>query len=291
MVLSFVFFGLTGVTKANITAPTGFVSMIRAFGGSIALFLFTTILRNRVSLKAILKNLPILILSGVCLAVNWLTLFTSYRLSGVGIATILDYLAPVLVFFLSPLLFREKITLKKTLIAAASLFGVVMVSGVLSSTVQVRQEGFFTGILLGLVAAVTYAAFIICNKKVKEISPFDKGIAQMAFCGIAMIPYVLIAEAPAVRTYEWNLSEILLILFFIFIQTGLAYGCYFYAIGLVPAQKSAIMSFIDPVITLLIAVLFLHESMDWIQAIGSAVILIGAVLIDLEPHAMRSGKP
>lgn len=288
MALAFIFFGLTGITKANIAAPTGFVSMIRAFGGSIALFLFTLMMKKRVSLKAILKNIWILVLSGVCLAANWLTLFTAFRLAGVGISTILDYLAPVLVFFLSPLLFHEKITWKKSLIAVLSLFGVVLVSGAFSGAISAKGDGFFVGILLGLAAAATYAVFIVCNKKVKDIDPFDKGIAQMAFCGISMIPYVLITEAPQIGAYVWTPNEILLILFFIFIQTGLAYGCYFYAIGSVSAQKSAVMSFIDPVITLLIAVLFLHERMDWIQAIGSVVILAGAVLIDLDPHALRS---
>ena len=280
LLISYVAFGTTAVTKHFVTAPTGFVSMSRAFGGAISLFLVTLLLKRRISFSAIRKNAFILILSGISLAVNWVVLFTVYRLAGTAMATILDYLAPVIVFFLSPVLFKEKITVWKVLIALAAVLGVVMVSGAFSGAIMANGGGFMTGILLGIVCAITYALFIICNKKARDISPFDKGIAQMAVCGTVIIPYVLITEIPAVASYAWTPGNVALFLFFIFIQTGIAYGCYFYSIGAVPAQKSSILSFIDPVVTLSIAFLFLHESMDWIQAAGAVLILAGAFFLE-----------
>ena len=283
LILSFVIFGFTGITKHFVTAPTAFVSMLRAFGGGIALLLVTFFLRKKISFSAIKKNAIYLLAGGAALAVNWIMLFTAYELAGVGMATILDYMAPIIVFFLAPLIFKEKTTVLKFLIASASLLGVVMVGGAFSGAIDVNGSGFLLGVVFGLVAAVTYAIFIICNKKTAGIQPFDKGIAQMFIAGTVMIPYVLLKELPEIASYEWSFSAVLLILFFIFIQTGAAYGCYFYAIGDVPAQKNAILSFIDPAVTLLTAFLFLHESMDFMQAIGAAVILLSAAVVEIVP--------
>ena len=280
--LAFIGWGFTGITKHFVTAPTGFVSMVRAFGGAVMLFLLTLVLRRKISLTAIKKNALPILLSGLSLAVNWIALFHAYQLAGTGLATILDYLAPVIVFFLSPFFFRERISVRKVLIAFAAVLGVVMVAGAFSGAVSLKGEGFLLGLLLGLVSAISYAVFIICNKKARDVAPFDKGIAQLFVTGVLIIPYVLLKELPELVSYEWTGSAVLLLLFFILIQTPFAYGCYFYAVSDVPAQKSSIMSFIDPVITLTTAFLFLGESMDWIQALGSALILFAAFFIDFE---------
>ena len=283
IMLAFIGWGFTAITKHFVTAPTGFVSMIRAFGGSVMLFLLTLVLRRKLSLSAIKKNALPIILSGLSLAVNWIALFHAYNLAGVAMATILDYLAPVIVFFLAPILFRETISVRKILIALAAILGVVMVAGAFSGALVTGKDGFFTGLILGLISAGSYAVFIICNKKTRDIAPFDKGISQLFVTGIAIIPYVLVMELPELAAYEWTPGALLILLFFILIQTPFAYGCYFYAVADVPAQKSSIMSFIDPVIALTTAFLFLGESMDWIQAVGSALILLAAFFIDWEP--------
>ncbi len=280
--LAFIGWGFTGITKHFVTAPTGFVSMVRAFGGAVMLFLLTLILRRKLSFSAIKKNALPILLSGLSLAVNWIVLFHAYNLAGVAMATILDYLAPVIVFFLSPFFFRETISLRKMLTALLAVLGVVMVSGAFSGAISANGEGFLLGLLLGMISALSYAVFIICNKKAHDIAPFDKGISQLFVTGLVIMPYVLIKELPEVVSYEWTPGAVLVLLFFILIQTPFAYGCYFYAVADVPAQKSSIMSFIDPVIALATAFLFLGESMDWIQALGSLLILFAAFFIDWE---------
>ena len=58
-----------------------------------------------------------------------------------------------------------------------------------------------------------------------------------------------------------------------FIHTGLTYCMYFTALKNVSGQQAAILSYIDPLVAVLISVTILGESMTFMQIIGGALIL------------------
>ena len=63
------------------------------------------------------KGIIILIISGMAIGLNWVFLFNSYNYITVANATIVYYLAPVIVIFVSPIFLKEKLTLKKGVIS------------------------------------------------------------------------------------------------------------------------------------------------------------------------------
>ena len=68
---------------------------------------------------------------------------------------------PVIVLLVSPILFRESITLRKIACVVVALFGMVLVSGILSPSDTVQGVGNTKGVLLGLGAAALYAAVVL----------------------------------------------------------------------------------------------------------------------------------
>ena len=132
------------------------------------------------------------------------------------------------------------------------------------------------GVLLSLGAALLYSGDIIINKKVKGVDGIDRTIIQMGTAAIVVLPYWLLTD---------NLSDIeltaqpgLLLLAACIICTALPYYLYFTAIQVVPAQTAAILSYIDPIVAVLLSALFLKESMSTLTLIG-VILVIGAALV------------
>ena len=131
------------------------------------------------------------------------------------------------------------------------------------------------GVLLGMGAAILYSGDVIINKKVKGVAGIDRTIIQMGFAALAILPYWLANEDFSTLTF--SLQPMLLLMVTAVVCTALTYSLYFSAIQKVPAQTAAILSYIDPVVAVLISALILNEGMSVLTLIG-VVLVIGAAL-------------
>ena len=276
LILSMLIFGTIGVVRRYIPFPSSVVALARAVIGLCFLLLTRAIRHEPISRTAVKANLPKLLLLGVMLAVNWIFLFEAYNHTSVAAATMCYYMAPVFVILLSPVIFGEKITLRKGICSAIALFGMVLVSDVLSSGLHGVR-----GLVYGLIAAGFYAAIVIVNRTLKDISAGDRTIMQFAVSSVALLPYVLITED--VGSLRFTPFILLMLLVAGVVHTGYAYVLYFGSIAYVPAQTAALLSYIDPVVAVLLSLTLLHESMS-VGALVGAVLVIGAMIAsEIEP--------
>ena len=276
LILSILIFGTIGVVRRYIPFPSSVVALARAVIGLCFLLLTRAIRHEPISRAAVKANLPKLLLLGVMLAVNWIFLFEAYNHTSVAAATMCYYMAPVFVILLSPVIFGEKITLRKGICSAIALFGMVLVSDVLSSGLHGAK-----GLAYGLIAAGFYAAIVIVNRTLKDISAGDRTIMQFAVSAVALLPYVLITED--VGSLRFTPFILLMLLVAGVVHTGYAYVLYFGSIAYVPAQTAALLSYIDPVVAVLLSLTLLHESMS-VGALVGAVLVIGAMIAsEIEP--------
>jgi RarD protein len=216
----------------------------------------------------------LLLVSGFALGMNWILLFESYNYTSVATATLCYYLAPILVILASPLVLGEKLTLRKGICAAAALIGMVLVSGVTDGDVGGLQD--WKGILFGLGAAVLYACVVLLNRKIDPMDAFDKTFAQLSIAAVTLLPYVFLTEELStlqIAPDGWILLAVAGI-----VHTGIAYSLYFKSISHLPAQTSALLSYIDPIFAVLLSVLVLKESMSIAAFIGAAMILGAAIV-------------
>ena len=162
MAAAMLVFGTIGLFVKNIGFPSSFISFARALTGSIFIALFMLVSGHGLDKKAVLKNLKLLIPSGIAMAFNWICLFEAYRFTGVAVGTLCYYMAPVIVVILSPIFLKEKLTVINVSSVLAAVIGAVLISGVVSgSVISVK------GIMLGLAAAALYSTVIMINKFVK----------------------------------------------------------------------------------------------------------------------------
>ena len=129
----------------------------------------------------------------------------------------------------------------------------------------------FTGILFGLGAAVLYATVIIMNKFIKNVEGIHRTFLQFLAAIVVLVPYVLLTGGINVQGLEWKGLGCLLIVGLL--HTGVTYCLYFSSLKELPGQTVAILSYIDPLLAVLVSVTILREPMTFWQIIGGILIL------------------
>lgn len=273
LILSMVIFGTIGIFRKYIPLSSGIVAFVRGILGVVFLLAFVKIKRIPIDKKMIRKYLKVLLISGALIGLNWVLLFESYRYTSVAVATLCYYMAPIFVMLASPILLKEKLTVKKLLCAAVALLGMVFVSGVLDGGISGTSE--LRGILFGLGAAVLYATVILMNQKLGEVGTYDKTMIQLGAAALVLIPYLLLTEDFSNITLTPLIGIMLLIVGVV--HTGIAYALYFGSMNHLKAQTVALFSYIDPIVAIILSALFLKEPMTLSGGIG-AVLVLGATL-------------
>ena len=183
-------------------------------------------------------------------------------------------MAPVFVMLLSPVFLKERLSLKKLMCVLGALLGMLFVSGIFDSGISGFDE--VKGMLFGVIAAIFYASVIIMNKKLGEISAYDKTMTQLLAASLVILPYSLLRGE--FSSFDIGAIPLLLLIVVGVIHTGVAYAMYFGSMNNISAQTVAIYSYIDPILAIILSALILRERMDIFGVIG-AVLVLGSTLL------------
>ena len=267
MIFSMVIFGTLGLFVRNIPVSSGELALYRAILAAVLIAVYLGITKQKIPFANIKKEVPLLLASGVAMGVNWIFLFQAYKYTTVSLATLSYYFAPVIVTVACPFLFKEKLTGKQIICFLMSTAGLIMITGI----GKIGSNTDFIGILWGLGAAFFYAVVILLNKFIKGVEGIHRTFLQFLSAIVILIPYVAVTGGVTLgqlHTVGWiNLLIVGLL------HTGITYCLYFSALKELPGQKAAILSYIDPLVAVVISVTVLGESMTVWQAVGGLLIL------------------
>lgn len=278
LIASMTIFGTLGLFVRNIPVSSGELALYRAIlaAALIAVFLMAT--KQRIPFALIRKEVPLLLASGVAMGINWILLFEAYKYTTVSVATLSYYFAPVIVTAVCPFLFREKLIVRQVICFVMSTLGLVMITGIGDMAGGGRD---LIGILFGLGAAVFYATVILLNKFIKNVEGIHRTFLQFLAAIVILIPYVLLSSGVTVGSLNGIGWANLLIVGLV--HTGVTYCMYFSSLKELPGQKAAILSYIDPLVAVLISVTILGEEMTPWQVIGGVLILGFTLWNELSP--------
>lgn len=266
LIISMIIFGTLAPFVRNVSVSSGELALYRAIMAILLIGTYLFLTKQKTDLGKIKKELPLLIISGAAMGINWILLFEAYKYTTVSIATLSYYFAPVIVTVLCPILFREKLLLKQIVCFVMSTIGIVLITGV-----STGGSSDFTGILFGLGAAMFYATVMILNKYIKNTEGLSRTVWQFAGAIVVLLPYVLLTDAISLGSVD-SFGFVNLIIVGV-LHTGIAYVLYFSSLRDLPGQKAAILSYIDPLVAVFISVTLLGEAMTFTQIIGGVLIL------------------
>lgn len=269
-------FGTIGIFRRYIPLSSAALAMTRGFIGMLSLLIIIKLKKEKLSVSAIRENAVMLVCSGAFIGINWILLFEAYNYTTVAVATLCYYMAPVIIMLLSPVVLKERLSLKKFICIMVALFGMVLVSGVLG---EKNESSDFRGVLFGLGAAVFYATVILMNKKLVHVPTYDKTIVQLGSAGLVLVPYVLLMGNAAQG--EITAFAIFMVLVVGIVHTGITYALYFGSIAALPAQTAALFSYIDPVVAIVLSAFILSEKMGMMEIIGTVCVLCATAISEL----------
>lgn len=279
LIASMTIFGTLGIFVRNIPVSSGELALYRAVLAALLIAVFLLLTKQRIPFANIKKEVPLLLASGVAMGINWILLFEVYKYTTVSVATLSYYFAPVIVTVVCPVLFKEKLTGKQIICFIMSTLGLVLITGI----GDIGSGNDFVGILFGLGAAVFYATVILLNKFIKNVEGIHRTFLQFLSAIVILVPYVIMTSGVTLG----NLNGIgwVNLLIVGLIHTGVTYCMYFSSLKGLPGQKAAILSYIDPLVAVMISVTILGESMTLWQMIGGILILGFTLWNELPPKA------
>ena len=269
IIIAMASFGTLAIFVRNISVTSGELALYRAVLAILMLSGYFLLTRQSIQLSAIKKELPLLLLSGVAMGFNWILLFQAYKYTTVSVATLSYYFAPVIVTAVCPFLFKEKLTPKQILCFVMSTLGLVLVIGITDLASGAGTDHI--GVLFGLGAAVLYATVVLLNKFIQGVAGIQRTFLQFLAAAIVLIPYVAATSGFHLETMDGK-GWLCLLVVGLF-HTGVCYCLYFTALKDLSGQEASILSYVDPLVAVMLSVAVLGEPLGWMQALGGALIL------------------
>lgn len=267
-----VIFGLAALYGKLDVSPFWIVTMRSGFG-AITLAL---IARYKSKPRISSSSLGIIAISGLLLAMHWLTFFASVQLAGVAVATLTFATFPLFTVLVEAALRRRLPRLAEVGVGFLIVLAVALLTG------PGNGQGNITGAVIGLSSAVTYALFWQVSQGLnRSLEPVTISLYQNAAAFLWFAPTLLFAKPAPASSFDWLCLAALGV-----INTALMFQLYLYALKRISATTCSGFIALEPVYAIIFAGLLFHEPITpWI--IVSIFLIVGASLallkIEREP--------
>ena len=274
MFVALAIFGTTVFFLRYIAMPLATVAFACCLFGMVAVLVAMKLTRRKLRWRYIKESVPLSLLSGVALGGSWILLICAQKSTDSSITTVYYYLMPMVLALLTPLL-GEKSRKKKLFLCALCLGGLVLTTGF-------WEKGFVWDIsfLCALFAGVLHGAMVVCNKKLLDISSYDKTLLQLAATAAVLLPYCLFTDGfTGVKDVSATGLAALIVLGVV--HTGLACRMYFDSLVRLPLQSVAIYSYINPAVTIFVTTFMTKQKLQLEEVLGVTLILGGIMVGEL----------
>ena len=277
--MSISFWGVSFVsTKAVLVKLDPFSLLVLRFGiGTIFLLLLLLIQRNRLLIS--IKYVPHVMVLGI------LGVFVHQVLQATALLTInasaagwLISFSPIFTVILSIFFLDERLSIIKAVGMLLAITGVLIVTTTRSG--QSFQFAINIGFLLMLLSTLNWAVYSVLLKSLKI--PYSPLLITFYMSLIGLIlttPFII-------RNRGWESLSLLsytewahLVFLGVFVS-GMAYWFWGKALLVLEASKVSMFLYLEPITTLIAAVLLLHEKVFLISASGGLIIIIGVIIVN-----------
>ncbi len=271
MIAAMLISGTIGALVVLSGQPIANVVFWRCVFAAITLFILGVVggnWRSHLSRRVVI----IAALGGVALVVNWMLLFAAYSRTSIGLATVLYNTQPLMLVGMGVFILKEKVSYSKWFWLGISFAGMLLV---LSSGLSHNgSNGWLLGVIMALGAAFFYALTALITRQLKGVPPQQIALVQVAVGTFALLPVVDFQQSMSYGS--WGIVVMLGV-----VHTGIMYQLLYGAIQKLPTSITASISFIYPIVAVIVDRLAFNHSMSLIQFAGGAMILLAAAGINL----------
>ena len=278
---SFLIMGLIGVLVEWATAPESALLVLRFATAGIVL---GVVFARRRPLAGVADRSvwPRLLLMAAVDSITLLLFFVAIRDTSVAIGMFLQFLAPVWVALIAPLVFRartEWIVYPALAVALAGL-AVILTPSLVGEGIELSPWG----VAAGLLAGVGYAAFqLVVKDLTRRVSAVTIVFTEAWLDALILLPLALWQTVGA--GYRMTTRDLVAGLILGVICTALAYLMWTYGMGMIKVQHSSILGYLEPVSAPIYALLLLGQGISgWTIAGGALIVVAGLLVVLLGEH-------
>lgn len=271
--------GASGLFAKWVQLPSLVITFGRTLFSSLALLAFMLLTKKPIKL-AQKKHYGHMIFLGILLAVHWYSFYEAIQLSTVALGLLSFSTFPVFVTFLQPLFTKQKLYIKDVIIA------LIVFGGVLITVPSFEAGGtMLHGILVGVFSGFSYAILTIFNKSyAAEYSGEKIAFYEQAIASLVLLPFVFIYKP------VFTGQDILLLVLLGVIFTGLAHTLFINSLKSISSQTASIITCLEPIYSILLAMLTLNEIPSMREIIGGVIILSAVVYSSLQSAKATENK-
>lgn len=296
-----VLFGLTGILGALIRFDAVAITAGRAGFAATALLVLALVQRRPLLQGLGSRRAGILLVSGLLLAMHWITFFLAVKVGGVAVATLGFASFPAFIALLDVVLFGERIGRAEGTMLALVTLGLVLVT----PSFDVGDQGT-AGLLWGLASGLSFAGLAICNRRGNRgMDAIQVAFWQNLVVALLVLPLLglslappqvarsqatssLVTGAAAIDWASWFWLAVLGVL-----CTGLAHTLFVKSLESLDARSAGMIIALEPVYAIACAWWLFGEEPSGRMLVGASLIILATVLLAMghTPSAARKGPP
>ena len=262
-------FGFSGLFGKFFSFSAVYIVLGRTFFASLSLLIFIYFFKTMAIKPASIKDAFFFALQGSLLAFHWVLFFYSIQISTVAIGLLTFSTFPLFVTFLEPLFLKEKLYIKDILFAMLIVFGTFLIIPSFDFSNNLTRGG-----CVGVGAGFTFALLTIINRKsAKSIDPLLIALHQNFFATLFLLIPAFLISSPLPLYSDLPLLVVLGIL-----CTALSHSLFIKSLVHIKAQTVSIITGLEPVWGIILAILFLNEIPNLQTIFGGAIIIFTSFL-------------
>jgi len=266
--------GIKFFTLNNIAGPFG-INIMRVVGSTLLFWLLFSFRKEKqVIEKADLFKLAVC--SFAAIAMNQMLFIKGLSYTSPVHASLLTLLSPILITLFASYALREKVTFIKIFGISLALVGALFL---LKGKESYPGDNFILGDILVIASSIAYAFYFILVKPLMNKYSAIVVTRWIFTFGLIMTLPFCINEFVAIRFSEFNFHEWFILFIIVVPGTFLAYAFNVYGLKILNASIAGAYIYTQPLLTGLIAALFLSEKVTFYKIISTILIFSGLYLV------------
>jgi len=197
--------------------------------------------------------------------------------SNAGIATVLQYTAPVMIMVLLALK-NWKLPGKNEILALILAFGGTVLLATHGNLTQLSVSK--TTLIFGLSSAVATIFYNLVPGNLMDIyGTFPMVGWGMLISGIGLTPFVRPWTLVEDITWDWQCIGCIVVV--IIFGTVMSFSCYMEGVRLIGGSKASLLASVEPLTATAMSVIFMHVAFSGMDLAGFVGIIAGVIILSL----------
>ena len=212
------------------------------------------------------KSFTLTIIGGFLLIINWFLFMYAVNHVSLQSASFAYLICPIITTILAYFILKEKLTLWQWLAIGLCIISCVILS-----------YGDLNGLLYSLIIAISFALYLISQRKNNQFDRFVILTIQLIIVSIVSLPfYIMYSDNVPAESYFYIIMGIIVVVF-----TIIPLFLNLYALKGMTSSAVGILMYTNPLIHFFLALFYFKESVNQAQIFSYILILLSIVIFNL----------